>query len=259
MPSSIPPAPGPLVAELLVESLVPLDVASMTAAFAERGYPLRGGDSFTASGNRLLRQAKDGTGGYHIEWRGEQVPLDQLAFPLAEARKWWDEADAVAAHHATIGVAGVSSVVPSPLLAQAHAIVTAAVVDVALAHGAKVLGVLWNGERLYPAELVQAYATTNPALGLLVGFHVPAPNPTTSVFTTGLSVLGFKNIEAGPAADVEEAVRMVQDMALYILQNGDVIGDGHTVGYSATHHLAVREVESMWSGDRVLRLVLAPS
>jgi hypothetical protein len=187
------------------------------------------------------------------------VPLEQLTFPLADARKWWDGADAVATHRATIGVAAASSVVPAPSLAQGHAIVTAAVVDVARARGVKVLGVLWNGERLYPAEFVQAHASTSPALGLLVGFHVPERNPATSVFTTGLSVLGLMNIEAGPTADVEEAVRMVQNMALHLLRNGNVVGDGHTVGYSTTHHIEVREVESAWTGDRVLRLTLALS
>lgn len=254
MSETLAPAPGPLVAELLVDGLVALDVEALTAAFTARG--LADGGPFLPNGKDFIRRAQNG--GVRIEMRDEPVPGGDLAKPLADALKWWD-AGVVSSHRATIAVAAASRTVPGPTLAQFHVQATAAVLDAATERGATVLGVLWNGERLYPADFVRQHATTDPALGLIVGFHVPEPNAHTSVYTSGLSMLGLRNIEADPTDDVSEAARMVQNMALYLLQHGDVIHDGHTVGYSPTHHIAVREAEASWGGERVLRLALARS
>lgn len=254
MPDATVPAPRPLVAELLVDALVALDIDALTAAFAERG--LTDGGPFLPNGTDFIRRMRDG--GIRIEKRDEPVPAGDLAKPLAEALKWW-EAGNVSAHRATIAVAAGSRIVPGATLAQLHVQAAAAVLDAVIDRGATVLGVLWNGERLYPADFVRMHATTDPALGLLVGFHVPEPGTDTSVYTSGLSMLALKNIEVDATDDVSEAARMAQNMALYLLQHGDVIRDGHTVGYSPSHHILVREAEASWGGERVLRLALERS
>jgi len=255
MSTRLPTAPGPLVTELAVDAPVAFSIAGLTAAFAARGVPLRETDTLTEGQSVFIRSIRGG-GELRVDSRPSRIAPDRLVKPLADASKWWPAADALALHRATVVVSAQSDVVPSPSLAQFHAQATAAVIDVAIANGATVRGVFWNGERLYPAEFVQTHAASNPALGLLVGFHVPAPNPETSVYTTGLSVLGLKNIEADAISDVNTAASMVQSMALYLLRHGNTISDGHTVGYAPTQHILIREAEASWGGERVLRLAL---
>jgi hypothetical protein len=189
MPEPFAPASGPLVAELLVDALVALDVDALTAVFTARG--LTDGGPFLPTGTDFIRRMRNG--GVRIEMRDEPVPSADLTKPLTEALKWWD-AGGASSHRATIAVAAASRIVPGTTLAQLHVHATAAVLDAVVERGATVLGVLWNGERLYPADFVRTHATTDPALGLIVGFHVPEPGADTSVYTSGLSVLGLKNM-----------------------------------------------------------------
>lgn len=247
-------APRPLVSELALDTSISIDAERVSRTLAVRIASLGRPNDWRGDGASLAYVSDDAK--ISIRQSTEPMAPDRLENALADAARWWTESALIRNHTAVMTVTVASDTMPAIELAHLHVQTTAALVDVASALGTTIFGVFWNGERLYPADFVQAHATTNPALGLLVGFHVTAPGCATSIYTSGLPALGLKNIEAESTDDPAASAPMVQNMALYLISNGDVIHDGDTVGYSRIQKIKVREANATWGGERVLRLSL---
>ncbi|CAN5179289.1 hypothetical protein BH09GEM1_BH09GEM1_46640 [soil metagenome] len=249
-----PRAPRPLVSEIALDKSISIDAERVSRALSVRIAALGRATDWRGDDASLAYASDDGN--ISIRLSTEVIASERLENALADAARWWTESALIRNHTAVVTVTAASDTMPAIELAHLHVQATAALVDVASAVGATTFGVFWNGERLYPAEFVQAHATTNPALGLPVGFHVATPGFATSIYTSGLPALGLKNIEAESTDDPAVSAPMVQNMALYLITNGDVIHDGDTVGYSRTQKIRVRETDATWGGERVLRLSL---
>ena len=92
---------------------------------------------------------------------------------------------------------------------------------------------------------------------LWVGFRVGPDGPSTSGgFTIGLQAFDLKEIETQRATEPSgELLNRLVDLAGYLIENGPVIQDGHTVGQSSRERIRVRYAPSAFGREReVLRL-----
>ncbi len=77
---------------------------------------------------------------------------------------------------------------------------------------------------------------------------VPKTDGTWTLFTTGMSQFGLMEFESDAAkGDGEELWNFVHDLAGYLLIEGPVIEDGHTVGPDAETRITVRFGSSMFA------------
>jgi hypothetical protein len=117
-----------------------------------------------------------------------------------------------------------------------------------------VLGVHWPEGTVvhYPPVFVKMAAAMRdpkvPPLYLWVDFRVVRnPDGTFAMFTTGLEKLGrmeieIPNIAMGPGELREWSVNIAQ----YLLEAGDKVKDGDTIGMSATQQIRVRHKPSLF-------------
>ncbi|NJD35475.1 MAG: DUF4261 domain-containing protein, partial [Betaproteobacteria bacterium] len=77
-----------------------------------------------------------------------------------------------------------------------------------------------------------------------------------SAVTSGLTAFGLMEIETrGFRGDPRALNGFVLDLAGYLIDAGDVIADGDTIGLDAATKVAVRrEASSLFSGQSVYRL-----
>jgi hypothetical protein len=111
-----------------------------------------------------------------------------------------------------------------------------------------VMGVYWPEGTLvhYPPLFVKmARAATSPKgppLYLWVDFRVGRnPDGTSALFTTGLRPLGRLEVEVPRIAMPPGELRdWAVNIAYYLLENGDRVKDGDTIGMSATQKIRIR-------------------
>lgn len=185
------------------------------------------------------------------------VPWTDLEGPCATSVIWKNAAEEVKAHQAHIIVTVSSNLDPvekSILLTQCTAAVLAAC-DAAI-------GVYWgNSTLVVPKKIFVDFAEEvlphGPPLDIWVEFRVGWTTNTTSAgFTQGMEALGHMEMEVLEIPEKPAELRQrLQDLASYLLQNGPVIGDGHTVGQDATEKIRVAYSESSFgNARRVMRL-----
>ena len=126
-----------------------------------------------------------------------------------------------------------------------------------------VIGVYWPEGTLvhYPPvfmEMAQEISNPkSPPLNLWVDFRVfRNADGSAGLFTTGLSPLGRREIEV-PRVTMKpsELYEWAMNIAGYVLENGDRIKDGHTIGTSAHQKIRVRFGPSQFGGKgEVMRL-----
>jgi len=108
------------------------------------------------------------------------------------------------------------------------------------------------------AKLAVASLPAEPPLLLWIDFRVWAnEDRTSSGFTCGLSHFGLMELETENAS---ERPRALQDrlisIAGYLIDNGPVLGDGHTIGEGAEAEIRVHHALSAFGrSEQVLRLV----
>jgi hypothetical protein len=124
------------------------------------------------------------------------------------------------------------------------------------------IGVYWGDATLVvPRELFREFATEMLPevlpLPIWVDFRVgPGHDGKMAGLTTGMKALGHMELETlnSPESPGELRERLM-DLCAYLLQNGPVIKDGHTVGQSAEEKIRVVYSPSSFGHEgRVMRL-----
>ena len=108
------------------------------------------------------------------------------------------------------------------------------------------IGVYWgNATLVIPKELFRDFAVEMLPdvlpLPIWVDFRVgPGDDDKMAGFTTGMQALGHKEIETLNSPESPGDLReRLMDLCGYLLQNGPVIKDGHTIGHDANEKIRV--------------------
>lgn len=185
------------------------------------------------------------------------VPWRDLEGPCATSLLWPNAAEEVKAHQAHIIVTILSDLDPvekAILLTQCTAAVLATC-DAAT-------GVYWgNATLVVPKNIFMEFAEKvlphEAPLDIWIDFRVGWKTNTTSAgFTQGMEALGHMDMEVVEIPEEPAKLRQrLQGLASYLLQNGAVIRDGHTVGQDAKEKIRVAYSESSFGNTRrVMRL-----
>jgi hypothetical protein len=184
-------------------------------------------------------------------------PWTDLEGPCATSILWKNAAEEVKAHQTHLIVTVLSNLDPvekTILLTQCTAAVLAAC-DAAI-------GVYWgNATLVVPKNIFMEFAEKvlphGPPLDIWVDFRVGWKTSTTSAgFTQGMRALGHMEMEILEIPEKPAELRQrFQDLASYLLKNGAVIRDGHTVGQDANEKIrAIYSESSFGNTQRVMRL-----
>ena len=181
----------------------------------------------------------------------EPFDLGGLRGAIEDASTWWPEAvKSFRGHQAYVRVATSSSVLAPVRTGLVHtAALTAIIEELAAARGAILSGVVWNDERVYPADFVIQHARTasasHPPLPIWLGIHFANPGAAVPAYTSGLTSFGLMNIEVvdeRPSHD--EVVAAVSELAHRLLTHGPVVKEGDAIGAARAAEARVRLVPS---------------
>ncbi len=180
---------------------------------------------------------------------GVPIPWSDLEGPC-QTSWWWETAcEDLEAHpnHFVIAVLGAAEDPVDTVLRLTDLV--AAVLETAPA-----LGVYWGSGTLVTQkdlflETVQDMGTGTLPTMLWVDVRlVPNTDGTWTLFTTGMSQFGLMEIESDVAkGDGQELWNFVHDLSAYLVVEGPVIEDGHTVGPNAKTRIKVRFGSSMFA------------
>jgi len=212
----------------------------------------------------LVSDAKEDTPAFELE-KGQlilghmpgPIPWTDLEGPCATSILWKNAAEEVKAHQAHIVVTVLSELEPvekAILLTQCTAAVLAAS-DAAI-------GVYWGRATLVVPKVIflefaEKILPVGPPLDIWVDFRVGWTTKTASAgFTQGMEALGHMELEVLEIPEKPAELRQrLQELALYLLENGPVIRDGHTVGQDENEKIRVVYSESAYGNARqVMRL-----
>ena len=189
-------------------------------------------------------------GSHFLEFNDGHVALsfraDQNAWPelehICETAWWWPQAEPSLRK----GQGRVNLYLFASRLEPLHAASVLTAFAAAIAATTDSIGVWWNqGHVVQPPS-----AFVNEALQIPHG-HIPVDcwvhlainvhDRTTTVVTTGLADFGHCEIEAVEVPYVPRVVLgRVISLAAYLLQNGAIVKDGHSIGYSDQEKILVR-------------------
>jgi hypothetical protein len=168
-------------------------------------------------------------------------PWMELQEPRASSALWANACTELRAHVAHILVsvnAGLELIAKATILTQATVAVMAAAPDA--------MGVLWSNARLLvPKALFIDYARDalphGPPLDLWLDFRIQKTSDTSCAgFTCGLAALGLMEIEVAESPEKPWDLRnRMQRLAAYLLQRGDVVNEGDSVGEHADECIRV--------------------
>ena len=184
------------------------------------------------------------------------IPPGDLEGPVKLAWHWPDAATAVASHTAHVIVHSGSTTLSR---VQVRLALTK-LVGVVLKHSDAV-GV-YVGDALlvrsahdYAADASSASPDALPLLSW-IGFQLVREDAGYSVYTTGLTHFGLKELEARrPTRPVEEVLGMLAEVAHYQIATGRIIGDGETVGATAHDRTRVRYQSSAFIPDMTVAVL----
>lgn len=185
------------------------------------------------------------------------IPASDLEGPSKTSWLWPDAELALRAHDRHLIVTVTSPEGPierSRLLTQVCASI--------LATCAEAPGVFWtNAALLVPSKVFREFATKIlpgiPPLYIWVDFRVgQSDSGKSSGFTTGMAELGHMEFETESSPEPPEELReRFFGLANYVLENGPVIEDGHTIGEDENERIRVVYAPSAFGHDKqVMRL-----
>lgn len=188
-------------------------------------------------------------------------PWDDLEGPCATSVMWRNAEDTLKDHQGHIIVSVGTHKEPikaSEMLTHATAAVLEAHPDA--------LGVYWgNGTLIVPRDLfLDATKEMMPNIAPLpiwVDVRVgPITDQTSTGFTHGMEALGLMELETKYATESFTELReRLLSLMEYLVVNGLVIKDGHTIGESAEEKIRVRYMESLYGHEnQVMRLEYEP-
>jgi hypothetical protein len=184
------------------------------------------------------------------------IPWSDLEIVSATSFLWPDATAVLKQHKAHLVIAVKGELHPIPLaglLTQATGAVLSTLPDA--------LGVYWRGVLVIPRDLFIEFAVDilpkGPPIHIWVDFRVGRKdNNRTFGFTAGMAALGHMELEAPDSPETPGMLRQrFGDLADYVLENGPVIGDGHTVGRDARERIRVKYGDSAFGHEgKVMRL-----
>ena len=173
------------------------------------------------------------------------VPSNDLAGPIAAAYHWPDAATAIAAHeqHAIIfAKSDTADAVDLHLLASRLA---AATLEVAGGIGMYVGHAMLVRDAIGYISDISSASRQDVPVRAWIGFNAVNDDDALSVYTTGLTAFGFRELEIRrTSVDPGNAINRLMNVASYQLETGRVIKDGETIGYSETERHNVRYARS---------------
>lgn len=186
------------------------------------------------------------------------IPWTDLEAPCASTRLWPNAAEAVRTHrwHALVCVGGDAAPVElMTTLTRATCIVLGA--------APSALGVFWPSASLLVSKALfvnfaQKMLPEHLPLELWISIQVARnADGTTRGFSEGLAAFDLPDFESLAATDPPIELRdRLMSLGSYLIENGDVIHDGHTVGADEHEHVRVVEADSSFGLERrVLRLI----
>ena len=185
------------------------------------------------------------------------IPAADLAGPSATSFLWPNAPTEVEkhTHHLIITATGELTVLKRANL------LTALTAALANSHAA-ISGIYWgDATLLIPAklfaELAEAAMPDAAPVHLWVDVRVGNnERNTTSGFTTGLQALGLMELETVNATDSPGELReRLYSIASYLLDNGLVIQNGHTVGENESERItAIHTTSAFGTTNQVIRL-----
>lgn len=191
------------------------------------------------------------------------IPWSDLEGPCATSGLWQDSANVLKPHRAHLLVTIMfddarSPMAKSKLLTQ----VTAAVLETCPAS----LGVYWcNATLVVQPKLFRDFAVeilrVGPPLPIWVDFRIgKSEQGQLAGFTTGLRALGLKEIETLNSPEPGSELRgRFEGLIHYLLENGQVIKDGDTIGEDQHERIKVVYAPSNFGHEgQVMRLVYEP-
>jgi hypothetical protein len=191
---------------------------------------------------------------------GLPMPNDTSDWVWARAEKTWPEVKTVASRHGShIIVATFPEMKSAIHSARALTAAVGAVLDAV----AGCEGVVWGAEvarsaKVWRGESLAAFHDY-PNYPLLLWVDVlPVGTPSgTEIMTVGLAAFTGREIEYPVnQPDLTPALNVVTGVACYLIEHGDVIKDGDTVGGSETERIVARHATSSnFNGMPVLRLL----
>jgi hypothetical protein len=254
------PSRAPLVAAIVLGAPKLPDETTVHARLA-RLWPGGGTPGQCHREDAAVRIAIPG-GALGYDLVSEPFDVGALRGAIDDAVTWWP--DAVASfrgHQAYLRVSTSSSVLGPVQAGLVHTAGVTALLEELASRGAAVSGVVWNTERVYPADFVvqhaRAASAERPPLGLWVGFHFGKPGAPAPAYTTGLPAFGLMNIEvADDGRTVEEVVSTMRAVALHLLRHGPIVQDGDTIRRTETERIRVRVLPSFCDrAETVYRIV----
>lgn len=123
------------------------------------------------------------------------------------------------------------------------------------------VGIYWGAAGMVHAtvpfiEQAEGMSTEYLPLYLWINFALAGEDHKFSLRTFGMASLGFMEIEiVDSPKPVEEIVNMAFNVAHYLLDNGPVLADGDTFGFTESQKLKIRHVQSIVKPDeKIYRL-----
>jgi hypothetical protein len=174
------------------------------------------------------------------------IPEGELDGPVATSWLWPDAQEEIERVTAQV-VTWVSGAGPQ---VDAHRHLTRLVSAVVRATDA--LGVYWGAAgQVVRADVFDGVAhkcdeDDSLPVVLWVDFRVFVEDGRSALFTVGLTAFGLMELEIAPSGrEVGELREFALNVATYLIEQGPVLGDGHTVGGSEEERVVVRHAPSM--------------
>lgn len=251
MPDSLPPVSTVFRSDILLAGPHKIDADRVVFALTARALPTNPARPWVPTADGMKRDWPGG--GATVAVVAQPLSATALAKPIEDASSWWP-AERARDHTHVVVIQAHSTEHSAAIVARVLTRLTAAVIDTMVPES--VLGVLFGGERLYPADFVQAAAEEDPPLLLLMAVHVGKDGEPFALRTSGLPALGLMNIEVEPVpgADLQAMAESVKQIAAYLVEAGPVISDGDTLGNSTEEQMRITHRPASWGGETVYRL-----
>ncbi|GAB6167248.1 hypothetical protein JCM19992_32480 [Thermostilla marina] len=171
------------------------------------------------------------------------IPSEDIGGAAELARWYWPEAPETLAQHRAHWVVILLGGPTDPI---ERAMKLTELTATAAASLDEATGIYWGASNLlHPRDQFVARAREmdreSPPIELWVNFRLSGDdNDTVSLLTLGMDQFGHKEIEVHQSRrDPQFILDRVYNIAAYLLENGPVIEDGHTVGQSADEKFTV--------------------
>jgi Domain of unknown function (DUF4261) len=243
-----------MISMIMLRQPVDLHISEIERELQTR-YPEVGAASPSNEGNTASLKLKDGD--LVLGNMPAPIPWSDLKGPCSTSMLWKNASDEVSGHETHVIVTVLSE---RSRLDQAILLTKATAAVLATCDSA--LGVYWgNASLVIPKKIFLEFAQEilphGPPVDIWVDFRVGwQTSKESGGFTQGLEALGHLELETQGSPEKPSDLRQrLHGLAIYLIENGPVIRDGHTVGQDAQEKISVVISDSAFGHDkRVMRL-----